>query len=78
MDYDASCGTRTGIRDRHRQQLVNYVANDLDRVVAGLVANRVPYEQTTTRQGCSTSNVGIVLVQVRQRTVVYKLVQYVT
>ena len=65
MDYDTSCGTRARICNRYHQRLVHNVANDLNGVVADLVANRVPYEQTTTRRGYGAWNVGTVLARVR-------------
>lgn len=54
----------TGIGDTNGEQLINHVADDLDRVVAGLVDDGVPDEEATTRLCCRTPHLWNVLAQV--------------
>ena len=77
MDYDASCGTRTGIRNRHSQQFVDYVANDLDRVVAGLVADRITAQYAAARQRGSLANTRMVVLK-RQHIFIQELAESVS
>ena len=69
---------RIGVSDTHCEQFIQDVIDDLNRVVAGLVANRVAYEESTARQCRRAPHFRMVLIQVREGTVVDELVQYVT
>ena len=65
----------TWVCDCDSQQLVDDIADDLNRVVAGLVAYWVAYEEPTAGQRRCTPHFGMVLIQVWKRTVVDELVQ---
>ena len=54
----------TRVSDGDSQELVDHVANDLDRVVASLVANRVSDEEAAACQRRSSPDLSVVLVQV--------------
>ena len=56
---------RTGIGNAHREQLVDHVANNLDAVIASLIADGVSRKKAAAceRRGCSHARV--ILFQVR-------------
>lgn len=68
----------TRIRNADSEQLVEHVADNLDRVTACLVADRIPHKQLAARQRTRPSHVCVVVLQVRQRRVSNKLVQHVS
>lgn len=78
MNNTSKMKIRTRIGDADSEQLVEYVANNFDRVIATLVANRVSGEYTTTSQRCRPSHFGMVLLQVRQSTVPHELIEDMT
>ena len=53
----------TWIRYSNREQLVDHAADNFDRMVAGLVADGVSAEDTTTGQRRRLSNSGVVVLK---------------
>ncbi len=70
--------SHTRISNSHSEQLVDHVANDLDGVIASLVANRIAHEQPAASQCRCASYFWMVLIQVRKSAVVDKLVEYMS
>ena len=68
----------TRVRNSDSEKLVYDIADDLDGMVAGLVTDRIPYEESAAGLRGRTPHFRLVFLQVRQRTVTHELVQNVS
>ena len=71
-------GNPTWISNGYGEKFVDDIADNLNRVIASLVADRIPHEKSTTGQGSCPPNFWVVLVQVRKSAFVDKLVEHMT
>jgi hypothetical protein len=65
----------TWVSNAYCQQLIQDVTNDLNRVTAGLVADRISDEQTTASKGRLTADVWVVVFQIRKGATTNDFVQ---
>lgn len=68
----------TRVSNAHSQEFVDDVSNDLNGVVARLVANWVLDEQMAARQSSRSTDGRYIVVEIIQSVVPHKLVQYVS
>lgn len=68
----------TRIRNADSEQLIEHVADNLYRMTACLVADRISYKQLAARQRTRPSHIRVVVLQIWQRRASNKLVQYVS
>lgn len=68
----------TRVSNAHSQEFVDDVSNDLDGVVARLVANWVLDAQVAARQSCCSTNGLYIVVEIIQSVVPHKLVQHMS
>jgi hypothetical protein len=68
----------TWVCDAYCEEFVENVTDYFNRVTTRLVANRVLDEQLATSESTSTSNICIVVFQIRERSIADKFVQDMT
>ena len=66
----------TRICNGNSEQLVDDIADDLNRATSGLAADWVAHEETAAGQGCSAPDFGMIGVEILQSTIMYKFIQH--
>jgi hypothetical protein len=66
--------TLTGVCNSDCKKFIQDIADDFDRMVAGLVTNRIPIKQSAASQSSGPSDLGRFFLEVRQCAVSHKLI----